>query len=273
MWSSFDESVDVNNALHHPHYLSEKDIPTRKQLDMQAVHASHIKELDELRKKQGGVKRGPPKLSGRDQDMKKAAQERNKSEQSKRGDEGGRDDEDNNSEEHIGEIRGDTSLNGKDKEEENLDNAAGDGEMKIADENGVAVLNINGFKILPLEKHNERQKAVVQAFKHAWKGYREYAWGHDELKPISRTWSEWFGVGLTLIDSLDTMLLMNLKEDFSQAREWVHNSLTFDKDVDVNLFETTIRVLGGLLSAYHLSHDDLFLNKAVSNLSNIRMSA
>lgn len=40
--------------------------------------------------------------------------------------------------------------------------------------------------------------------------------------------------------------------------------LLFQKDVDVNLFESTIRILGGLLSAFHLSGDILFLKKAVS---------
>ncbi|EDO26074.1 predicted protein, partial [Nematostella vectensis] len=90
-------------------------------------------------------------------------------------------------------------------------------------------------------------------FRHAWKGYKQFAWGHDELKPISKSFSEWFNIGLTIIDSLDTMLLLNLKDEFREARDWVANSLSFDKNVDVNLFEVTIRVLGGLLSAYHLS--------------------
>lgn len=51
-----------------------------------------------------------------------------------------------------------------------------------------------------------------EAFKHAWKGYKDYAWGHDELKPISKSFGEWFGLGLTLIDALDTMWIMDLKE-------------------------------------------------------------
>ena len=54
--------------------------------------------------------------------------------------------------------------------------------------------------------------AVIDAFKHAWTGYKKYAWGHDEYHPISRTHSEWFGVGLTIVDSIDTILLMGLKE-------------------------------------------------------------
>ncbi|XP_036383218.1 mannosidase, alpha, class 1B, member 1b [Megalops cyprinoides] len=108
----------------------------------------------------------------------------------------------------------------------------------------------------------KRLEAVKEAFRHAWKGYKEFAWGHDELKPVSKSYSEWFGLGLTLIDSLDTMWIMDLKEEFEEARAWVATQLTFNKNVDVNLFESTIRILGGLLSTYHLTGDALFLDKA-----------
>ncbi|CAM4542726.1 hypothetical protein PO909_026100 [Leuciscus waleckii] len=107
-----------------------------------------------------------------------------------------------------------------------------------------------------------RLEAVREAFRHAWKGYKEFAWGHDELKPISKSYGEWFGLGLTLIDALDTMWILGLKEEFAEAREWVAKELSFDKNVDVNLFESTIRILGGLLSTYHLTGDLMFLDKA-----------
>ncbi|KAG8038070.1 hypothetical protein G9C98_006395 [Cotesia typhae] len=109
---------------------------------------------------------------------------------------------------------------------------------------------------------NDRQKAVVKAFKHSWDGYVKYAWGHDNIKPISRGYHEWFGLGLTIVDSLDTMYMMGLNEDFTKARAWVSENLKFDLNRDVNLFEVTIRVLGGLLAIYHLSGDKLFLHKA-----------
>eukprot|EP01137_Pigoraptor_chileana_P008823 Opistho-2@56188 len=109
----------------------------------------------------------------------------------------------------------------------------------------------------------ERREAVRNAMRWAWKGYKSFAWGHDELLPLSRTHSEWFHLGLTLIDSLDTLHIMKLDAEFEEAREWVRTSFTADRNVDVNLFETTIRVLGGLLSAYHLSKDKMFLDKAV----------
>lgn len=58
----------------------------------------------------------------------------------------------------------------------------------------------------------DRLEAVRDAFRHAWKGYKDHAWGHDELKPVSKSFGEWFGLGLTLIDSLDTMWIMGLQE-------------------------------------------------------------
>ncbi|XP_012286932.1 endoplasmic reticulum mannosyl-oligosaccharide 1,2-alpha-mannosidase isoform X2 [Orussus abietinus] len=109
---------------------------------------------------------------------------------------------------------------------------------------------------------NNRQRSVVTAFKHSWNGYKKFAWGHDNVKPISGGYHEWFGLGLTIVDSLDTMYIMGLNDEFTDARAWVENSLVFTLNRDVNLFEVTIRVLGGLLAAYHLSGDKLFLDKA-----------
>ena len=53
---------------------------------------------------------------------------------------------------------------------------------------------------------------MVEAFKLAWDAYEKYAWGHDEYHPLSKTHSEWFGVGLTIIDSLDTLIIMGLRK-------------------------------------------------------------
>lgn len=67
-----------------------------------------------------------------------------------------------------------------------------------------------GVDFKPATGH--RQTAVLNAFKHAWKGYCEYAWGHDHVKPISRKYQDWFNLGLTIVDSLDTLWIMNLKK-------------------------------------------------------------
>ncbi|XP_075148720.1 alpha-Mannosidase class I b [Haematobia irritans] len=137
--------------------------------------------------------------------------------------------------------------------------------------NGVTIEEFLGridLKHLPQKQHfhgpnNERQEAVVNAFRHSWNGYKKYAWGHDNLKPMSESSHDWFGLGLTIIDSLDTMYIMGLEDEFIEARNWVSEFLNFDVNRDVNLFEVTIRILGGLLSAYHLSADKVFLKKSI----------
>ncbi|XP_075526467.1 alpha-Mannosidase class I b isoform X4 [Dermacentor variabilis] len=108
----------------------------------------------------------------------------------------------------------------------------------------------------------ERREAVVDAFRHAWKGYKAYAWGQDHLRPLSRTGHTWFGLGLTIIDGMDTMYLMGLHEELATAQEWVAHSLQLAQHRDVNVFETTIRVLGGLLSMHTLTEEQLYLDKA-----------
>lgn len=112
---------------------------------------------------------------------------------------------------------------------------------------------------------NDDQKEVISAMKHSWDAYRTYAWGADHLKPISKTSQNWFHTGLTIIDSMDTLLLMgpDMRYAYDQALEWLQHDLTFDIHRDVNCFETTIRVLGGLLSSFHLTKSPDILHKAV----------
>ncbi|KAB1204297.1 Mannosyl-oligosaccharide 1,2-alpha-mannosidase MNS1 [Morella rubra] len=109
----------------------------------------------------------------------------------------------------------------------------------------------------------QRRQKVRESMLHAWASYEKYAWGQDELQPQTKNGTDSFGgLGATLVDSLDTLFIMGLDEQFQRAREWVANSLDFNKDYEASVFETTIRVLGGLLSAYDLSGDKVFLEKA-----------
>jgi len=108
-----------------------------------------------------------------------------------------------------------------------------------------------------------RQQEVVAEFMHAFEGYRAVAWGHDEVRPESNiTNDSWGGFAVTLIDCLDTMMLMGLVEPLKLARAWIAEHLDFNKDWDASFFEFSIRYLGGLLSAYELSEDRLYLEKA-----------
>ncbi|KAH9558161.1 hypothetical protein CY35_07G122600 [Sphagnum magellanicum] len=108
-----------------------------------------------------------------------------------------------------------------------------------------------------------RRSQVKAAMQHAWSSYEKYAWGFDELQPQSRRGVNHFGgLGATIIDSLDTLYIMGLQTEFNKARDWVAENLHFNKNYDASVFETTIRVLGGLLSAYDLTAEKMFLTKA-----------
>lgn len=108
-----------------------------------------------------------------------------------------------------------------------------------------------------------RAAAVKAAMTHAWSGYKAKAWGFDELKPRGGFGQDnWAGVGMTLVDSLDTLWVMGMMEEFKEAQAWVASRLSFDKHASVSVFETTIRALGGLLAAYDLSGEAVFLDKA-----------
>ncbi|HVC21341.1 MAG TPA: glycoside hydrolase family 47 protein [Vicinamibacterales bacterium] len=102
---------------------------------------------------------------------------------------------------------------------------------------------------------------VKTEFLHAWHGYERDAWGHDELRPLSRTPYDWYGQSLdmTPVDALDTLVLMGLHTEADKDRQLIDRTLSFDKDVSVKVFEVTIRLLGGLLSGYELTHDPRLL--------------
>ena len=100
-------------------------------------------------------------------------------------------------------------------------------------------------------------ESVRNEFLHAWNGYKKYAWGHDSLRPLSKTAYDWYGESLwmTPVDALDTLILMGLKGEADRTRAAIIQNLSFDKDIYVQNFEITIRLLGGLLSSYQMTHD------------------
>lgn len=107
---------------------------------------------------------------------------------------------------------------------------------------------------------------VREQMRWAWHNYRQQAWGKDQIKPISGG-SESFPLknhhlGLSLIEALDTLWIMGLDEEFEDGVDWVKSELSFDVDGEVSVFETSIRLVGGLLSAYHASADPVLLAKA-----------
>ena len=105
---------------------------------------------------------------------------------------------------------------------------------------------------------------VKAEFLHAWSGYKKYAWGHDDLKPLSKTHHDWYAQPLlmTPVDALDTMIIMGFDEEAAATKRYILDNLSFDKDIEVQNFELTIRLLGGLLTNYQLTNDKRFLKLA-----------
>ncbi|KMZ61126.1 mannosyl-oligosaccharide 1,2-alpha-mannosidase, family GH47 [Zostera marina] len=107
------------------------------------------------------------------------------------------------------------------------------------------------------EEARELRDEVRGMFYHAFDGYMHHAFPFDELRPMSCTGEDSLGgYALTLIDSLDTLVLLGDHKQFSKSVEWIGKNLHFDINKTVSIFETTIRILGGLLSAHLLASDN-----------------
>uniref|UniRef100_A0A8C8GHW4 alpha-1,2-Mannosidase n=1 Tax=Oncorhynchus tshawytscha TaxID=74940 RepID=A0A8C8GHW4_ONCTS len=113
----------------------------------------------------------------------------------------------------------------------------------------------------------ERRAKIKEMMTFAWDSYKRYAWGSNELRPVSKQGhsSNLFGdiKGATIVDALDTLYIMEMFEDFDMATEWVEKNLDFNVNAEVSVFEVNIRFVGGLLSAYYLSGKEVFRRKAI----------
>lgn len=121
---------------------------------------------------------------------------------------------------------------------------------------------------LPSDVKMKRDKIKEMAL-FGWKNYEKYAWGENELKPLSKIGHSAgiFGnkptkLGATIVDGLDTMYLMGFMDEYKRGREWIINNLNLNVDSEFSVFEINIRFIGGLLSLYTLTNDKAFLNKA-----------
>jgi mannosyl-oligosaccharide alpha-1,2-mannosidase len=125
-------------------------------------------------------------------------------------------------------------------------------------------LNLNS-SLDPESELRERSLFVKQMMKHSWNSYVQYAWGLNELEPISKngTSTDGYLLGTTIVDSLGTLYIMNMTDELKKARDWVENNLNFDTvDTELSVFYTNIKFVGGLLSAFALTKDKLYADKA-----------
>ncbi|KAK9874993.1 hypothetical protein WA026_005808 [Henosepilachna vigintioctopunctata] len=129
----------------------------------------------------------------------------------------------------------------------------------LADDGGLASAN---------DTTEERRAKIKEMAQHAWDNYVKYAWGKNELRPISKRGhtGSIFGtmqLAATVMDGLDTLYIMGMHKEYKQGRDWVANELDLDQmPNDVSVFETNIRFVGGLLTCYALTGDIMFRDKA-----------
>ncbi|CAG5136271.1 unnamed protein product [Candidula unifasciata] len=117
-----------------------------------------------------------------------------------------------------------------------------------------------------LDVRAKRDK-VREMMLHAWHGYVQYGWGANEHRPISKQAHSGsvFGagsLGATIVDAVDTLYIMELDDEYQKARDWIAQSLNFEISADLSVFETNIRFIGGLLSTYALTGDQIFKKRA-----------
>lgn len=132
----------------------------------------------------------------------------------------------------------------------------------------LALITIAGFSSCRNQEkkdtNNPLAKKIKKEFQRSWQGYKQFAWGHDVLKPLSKSSADWYAESLHIspIDAYSTMKVMGLDEEATEVQHYIVNEVNFDKDLDVKTFEVNIRILGGLLAMYQYTNDKKVLNLA-----------
>ena len=106
--------------------------------------------------------------------------------------------------------------------------------------------------------------SVKSEFLRSWDAYKQYAWGHDVLQPVTKGYSDWYKESLHIspIDAYSTMRVMGLDKEAKEVERYIMDSVSFDKDLFVKTFEVNIRILGGLLNMYQWTQNPRILEKA-----------
>ncbi|XP_071959683.1 ER degradation-enhancing alpha-mannosidase-like protein 2 [Antedon mediterranea] len=103
------------------------------------------------------------------------------------------------------------------------------------------------------------RERVRKMFQFSYEGYLNHAYPYDELQPLTCDGVDtWGSYSLTLIDALDTLAVMGNYTEFNRVSGLLLDTLDFDEDINVSVFETNIRVVGGLISAHLMSRDTRF---------------
>ncbi|HUR66321.1 MAG TPA: glycoside hydrolase family 47 protein [Chitinophagaceae bacterium] len=116
----------------------------------------------------------------------------------------------------------------------------------------------------PKKMKKEMAAKVVDACRHAWEGYKKYAWGFDDLRPLTKNGRNWYKQSMLMspVDAFDTFIMLGMKKEAAEAKELILSKLSFDVDNDVQVFEIVIRLLAALQTAYEMDGDKRFLTLA-----------
>lgn len=122
----------------------------------------------------------------------------------------------------------------------------------------------------PVTQHTPAPYTIAQEvreeFLHAWNGYKQFAWGYDEVRPASGTAKNFFlpnhSFGLSIIEALDTLYVMELDTELDACVTWLRSHLDFDVDGEVQMFEAVIRMVAGLLTGYYATGEKFLLDGA-----------
>ncbi|GAA4619674.1 hypothetical protein GCM10023108_45740 [Saccharopolyspora hordei] len=110
-------------------------------------------------------------------------------------------------------------------------------------------------------------ESVRREYLWAWQHYVDRALGADHIKPVSGGREDFFvpghSVGLSAVEAVDTLWLMGADDEVAQAVQWIEDNLSFDIDAPFQVFETNIRMVGGLAAAYHCTGRPRLLELAV----------
>ncbi|XP_055841507.1 mannosyl-oligosaccharide alpha-1,2-mannosidase IA isoform X2 [Episyrphus balteatus] len=128
---------------------------------------------------------------------------------------------------------------------------------------------------MPMDGHpdpsaavEEKRMKVKEMMIHAWQNYKLYAWGKNELRPLSQRAHSGsifgsYDLGATIVDGLDTLYLMGLEKEYREGRDWIERKFSLDNiSADLSVFETNIRFVGGLLTLYAFTGDPMYKEKA-----------
>jgi hypothetical protein len=129
----------------------------------------------------------------------------------------------------------------------------------------ILCIGLSTYSQKPGLSPSDEAKNIKADMLHAWTAYKKYAWGHDVLKPLSKTGYDWYSRSLFIspIDAYSTLKIMGFDTETKRIEGFVADSLAFDADIFVKTFEVNIRVLGGLLNMYQNTGNQAILNKAI----------